>query len=327
MYLVSFCFCVLVSFCIPMDRVSFFFRFCLLLIALIGSIGCRAIGRMSESRQSISARRLSRAGMEAMREGQWNTAEDLFTSALEVSVADDRAHRGLAESLWQRQERDAAVKHMEQAVRLSAGDPKLIQRLGRMYLEVGRLDDADRQSMLALEADRHSAEVWALRGDCLATRNRPKDALAAYHRALALQPEFPSVQLQAAEIYREQERYDRLLATLERLQDSRGDESELARVQLLKGIAMRQLGNSDEAYRCFASAIEKDPSDPSALLHAASVCLERGDVARAKHQIDTAMKLDPDSNTTGSLIEQLRAEQDRLAIESGTLGNADSEYR
>ena len=313
--------------CVDMDCFFCSLRWCLLTTALFGSFGCRAIGRISESRQSISARRLSRAGMEAMREGQWNTAEDLFTSALEVSAADDRAHRGLAESLWQRQELDAAIEHMEQAVRLSAGDPKLVQRLGRMYLDVGRIDDADRQSMLALEADRHSAEVWALRGDCLAARQQADDALAAYHRALALQPDFPAVQLQAAEIYREQGRYDRLLATLERLQDVRGDENESGRVQLLKGIAMRQLGCSDEAYRCFASAIEKDPGDPTAHLHAASVCLDRGDVETARRQIDIAMRLDPGSTRSGGLIEQLLTEEERLASGSVIVDDRESELR
>ena len=295
-----------------MNRIRTLFRLCLLLAVLAGAVGCRAIGRISESRQSISARRLSRAGMEAMREGQWDTAEELFAGALEVSTADDRAHRGLAESMWQRQERDAAIRHMEQAVRLSAGDPKLVQRLGRMYLEVGRLDDADRQSMAALDSDRQSADVWALRGDCLNARNKPDEALSAYHRALALQPDFPSVQLQAAEIYRVKGRFDRLLATVDRMQDASGDDNATARVQLLKGIAMRQLGSHDEAYRCFVKAIEMDPNDPAAHLHIASVCLERGDVDTAREQIDIAMKLDPNSIRSDGLIEQLHS-QERLA--------------
>ena len=252
-----------------------------------------------------------------MREGQWNTAEDLFASALDVSKADDRAHRGLAESMWQRDERDSAIMHMEQAVRLSAGDPHLVQRLGRMYLEVGRLDDADRQCTLALEADRQSAEVWALRGDCLAARNRPEEALAAYHRALALQPDYPSVQVEAAEIYRAQGRYDRLLATLERLEDGLGDEDQTARVHVLKGIAMKQLGIHDEAYRCFADAIEKDPHDPATHLHVASVCLQRSDIESARRHIDIATQLDPQSTHSHGLVRQLQAEEQRLALQTG----------
>ena len=303
-----------------MNRFFCPFGICSLAIALFaGSIGCRAISRMSESRQSISARRLSRAGMEAMREGQWDTAEGLFASALEVSTADDRAHRGIAESMWQRSERETAIRHMEQAVRLSAGDPKLVQRLGRMYLDVGRLDEADRQSMLALDADRHSAEVWALRGDCLNARNQPEEALAAYHRALALQPDYPSVQLQAAEIYRLQGRFDRLLATVDRLEDASGDDGASGRMQLLKGIAMRELGCSEEAFRCFVKASQKEPGDSDAHIQLASLALEQGDIEAARSQIDIAVQLDPDSSRVDGLIRQLES-QERLALESGESG-------
>ena len=162
----------------------------LLLIAamLVFHSGCRAIRRIGQNQDSIAARRMSRQGIQAMRDGKWATAEKLFNDALTESDSDDRAHRGLAESLWQRDDRESAIRHMEQAVRLSAGEPKLIERLGRMYLDVGRLEDANQQCLIALEANRDSAPVWALRGDCLYQQERLDDALAAYHRALACSP-------------------------------------------------------------------------------------------------------------------------------------------
>ena len=150
-----------------MKRSEFLLVSSCLLAALGGLPGCRAIGRFGDSRQSIAARRLSGQGFQAMHDGQWEIAEKLFSDALDVSKADDRAHWGLAESYWKRGDTELAVAHMEQAVRLSAGDPKFVQRLGRMYLELGRLEDADSHSLWALESTRDSAEAWALRGDCL----------------------------------------------------------------------------------------------------------------------------------------------------------------
>ena len=209
----------------------------LLLLAVISLApgGCRAIRGIGQQENSIAARRISRQGLQALRDGQWNTAEQLFNDALAQSNADDRAHRGLAESLWQREDRAAAIKHMEQAVRLSGAEPKLIERLGRMYFEVGRVDDAFQQSMIALQANRVSAPVWALRGDCLLQQGQLDDALAAYHRALAIQPDFVQVQLQAAEVYRSQGRYDRLLATLDRLQESAIDDLRFHRKSVYAG--------------------------------------------------------------------------------------------
>lgn len=258
-------------------------------------LGCRAISRFGESRQSIAARRLSRLGLQAMHEGQWGTAETLFTEALDVSSSDDRAHAGLAESLWQRGERDAAVRHLEAAVRLSACDPKHVLRLGRMYLEIGRLEEASRHSLIALQAERSSAEAWTLQGDCLFAGGRKEDALAAYHRALALNPGSDQAQLQAAEIYHSLGRYDRLLATIDRLQESQGMEQMPARSDMLRGMAMRQLGRPSEARRCFTRAATKQPGDPSPHLQLASLALEEGDVSAAKSSLAVAMELDPNA--------------------------------
>ncbi|GAA5506619.1 lipopolysaccharide assembly protein B [Novipirellula caenicola] len=297
------------------------FALMILMIAVLALAGCRSIRRIGESRQSIAARRLSGQGFKAMHSNQWDVAETLFSDALEVSSADDRAHWGLAESLWQRGEHDAAIEHMEQAVRLSASDPKRVQRLGRMYLEVGRDQEAQQQSLAALAAARSSADVWALRGDCLLAAGQLPEALAAYHRALALQPDFPEVQLQAAEIYHREHRYGRLLATLDRLQDGMGTDATPARADVLQGIAMRQLGRSDEAQKCFVRATEKDPTDSTARLELATLLLDQGNVEAAKESLAMALRLNPNlvgPNALGgeaNWANEVKKQQERLANE------------
>lgn len=286
----------------------------LLAVTAVLETGCRAIRRFGESRQTIAARRLSGQGFQAMHDGQWDIAETLFTDALQVSKTDDRAHWGLAESYWNRGEKELAVRQMEQAVRLSADDPKFVQRLGRMYLDLDRLEEAESHSTRALESMRDSAEAWALRGDCLQAAGRADEALAAYHRALALQPDYPHVQLQAAEIYRAQRRYDRLLATLDRLQDGVGTDDAPARVDLLQGVAMKRLGRSEEARRCFARASTKEPDDATPHLELASLAIERGDIAQARQSLELATRLNPDS-VEGQWIARLQAQQERVAKE------------
>jgi len=290
-----------------------------ILAIVIGSLafcGCRAISRYGESRQTIAARRLSRQGLEAMHAGQWDVAEGLFSGALDITSADDRAHWGLAESLWQRGERAAALEHMEQAVRLSASDPRLMRRLARMYFDLGRIAEAERQTLVALEADRESAEVWALRGDCLVSRGDQLGALAAYHRAMAIQPDYPDVQIQAAELYRIQGRYDRLLATIDRLQDSLGaDDICPVRGQILRGIALRQLDRPLEAQQCFVEASRVAPLDPEPLIHLADLHLALGDVPSARLAIDQAMLLSPSASVAINLSRQIQDKASRLATE------------
>ncbi len=291
----------------------------LLTVSAVLNTGCRAIRNIGQNQHSIAARRMSRQGIQAMREGEWSAAEQLFNNALAESDHDDRAHRGLAESLWQRGEREAAIQHMEHAVRLSAGDPKLVERLGRMYLDVGRLDEADQQCTRALEADRTSAQTWALRGDCRYAQGQSDEALAAYHRALALQPDFIEVQLQAAEIYRSQGRYDRLLATLDRLQESTLGDQVPARFDMLKGFAMQQLGRGTEAKRCFQTASMKHPGTAEPHLMIASVCLDDGDLDSARSAVAQAMQLDPAAVQQGRWMEQLEHHQHRHAVAAETI--------
>lgn len=261
-------------------------------MALGSACGCRAIARFGESRQSIAARRLSRQGLKAMRQGDWTIAENYFSEALDVSADNDAAHRGLSESLWQRGRTTQAIEHLERAVALSASDPKHLQRLGRMYLEVGRVDEAAEQCQIALNTDRDWAPLWALWGDVLMTQNRLEEALAAYHRALSLQPDYPNVQMRAAEIYHQQKRYDRLLATLDRYRDPADTSAaELdapvpaGRADLLRGIAMRELGRPEEAGRYFAVAAQKNPADTTPRLYLAALAESDG-----QHQLARAWR-------------------------------------
>jgi tetratricopeptide (TPR) repeat protein len=288
----------------------------MLLATLVStSLGCRAIRRFGDSRQTIAARRLSGQGFQAMHDGRWDIAETLFTDALSVSNSDDRAHWGLAESYWERGERDLAIEHMEKAVRLSAGDPKLVQRLGRMYLDVGRIEDADQHSLWALQLNRDSEDVWALRGDCLRAAGNDTKALAAYHRALALRPDFQEVQLQAAEIYQAQGRFDRVLATLDRLQDGVGIEATAPRVDMLQGVAMRQLGRHEQAKQCFLRAAAKDPKIASPHLELAALALHWGQVDAAQVSLSKAMNLNRLSGLEGQRWRELQQQQQRLASE------------
>ncbi|KAA1260591.1 cellulose synthase subunit BcsC [Rubripirellula obstinata] len=251
-----------------------------------------------------------------MHDGRWEVAESLFTDALDISQADDRAHWGLAESYWNRGDKELAAQQMEQAVRLSAGDPRFVGRLGEMYLELGRLAEADQHSQMALSGSRDSPEAWRLRGDCLRAAGQADEALGAYHRALALQPDFPAVQIQAADIYRSQERFDRLLATLDQLEDSMGADKTPSRADLLQGIALRKMGRSGEARRSFVRAGQKDPGDAAPHLELAMLALDEGDFVSADLFVQTALSIDPakvEEERWATIFEQ--QQQQRLAAD------------
>lgn len=296
----------------------------LLSLAVFAFCGCQSISH-KQQQKLIDARHHSGMGFQKIHNGSWEDAEKLFTQALDRSENDERAHWGLAETYWNREKTTLAVEHMEQAVRLSAGDPKMVQRLGRMYLDIGRLKEAKNHSLWALESERDSADAWALYGDCLRATAGATDphhpalqpALAAYHRALALQPDYPRVQQTAAEIYLQQQRYDRVLATLDRLHDTHGVDAASARVDLLKGIAFRQEGRTDDAKVSFRRAIAKDGSNPEPLIELATLELKDGQVKRARSALEQAAELAPELLKDGILVAELQDAEQRIAESAG----------
>lgn len=280
----------------------------LLLAVSLTSLGCRAIRQHVESRQSIAARKLSREGLEAMHHEKWEDAEEAFTGALALNQADDRAHSGLAEVLWERGEREKAIEHMEQAVRLSGAEPQLTVRMGRMYYDVGRIEDAQKKSDEALVGGgRELANAWALHGDVLAARGSDDDALACYHRALVLQPDYPAVQIAIADVYHRHGRYDRLLATLDRLRDNVEADACPARVHVLRGMAMMQLGRPREAADLFRSVCEHMPDNPDIVMRLAEAEYEAGDIAASRQALGRVFQLDPNNEEGRALVTQIES--------------------
>ncbi|WP_404306324.1 tetratricopeptide repeat protein [Neorhodopirellula lusitana] len=295
-------------------------------VVIAPQMGCRAIVKFGESRQSVAARRLSRQGLKAARQGDWKVAETLYSEALDVSSNNDAAHRGLAETLWQRGLTEDAVKHLRQAVQLSAGDPKHLQRLGRMYLEMGRVEEAARQCEIALQSDREWAAAWALWGDLEAAQNRHDSALAAYHRALSLQPDYPYVQLQAAEIYHQQGRQDRLLATLDRYHPSQAASTSqmdgrlaIGRADLLRGLAMRDLGRHEEATQYLIAAAQKNPADVTARLQLAASAISSGQTSSAQAWLAQAMQIDPEAVAASGWVRSGIATEMPTGLESDAI--------
>ena len=132
---------------------------------------------------------------------------------------------------------------------------------------------------------------------------------------MAIQPDYPEVQLQTAEIYHHENRYGRLLATLDRLQDSVGPEATPVRADVLQGIAMRHAGRFAEAQKNFVRAIGKDPADASLHLEMASLMLESGNLDEAKLALATALSIDPNSLQRDNWAERFHEQQERLALQ------------
>ena len=185
----------------------------------------------------------------------------LFSEALRKSPLDERAHWGYATTLWQRGDRQRAIEHMREAVRLSGRNPEYAVRLGEMNLDLGDRKAAREYALGVLAANRTNAQAWALLGDTHQSERDWPAALECYHRALLIRSDYSRVELSVAEIYRHTGRPRRTLAALDRMTDLHASASSDPEVLLIRGMALADLERGPEAAEALALASERMPSD------------------------------------------------------------------
>ncbi len=288
-------------------------------LALILSVlagGCASLNRNKLDGNIVAARQLSLRGMDAKQHGRLTDAEMLFSRAIQMCPLDERMQCHYAETLWQLGSRDEAVAHMEEAVRLSGGNPELLVRLGDMYLANGDVERAAQQADLAVQANRQSAASWALYGDVQRRQGQIEASLASYHRALSYQEHFPRVQLAIAETYRSDGRHGRALATLRALSDGYPAGETPQYVLFLQGVTLKDMQRYEAAVERLMAASKQGEPTPDLLYHLAETQLLAGDPVNARLTIEAALARAPTHEPSQALHQRIVSLERRLAAKN-----------
>ena len=227
----------------------------------VHGVGCGTFVHQKSNSQLVAARQLSLRGAAALQRSRQQDAEMLFSEALRNSPLDERAHWGYSTTLWQRGDRQRAIEHMREAVRLSGRNPEYVVQLGEMSLDVGDRKSAREYALGVLTVNHKNADAWALLGDTHQSERDWPAAEECYNRALLERSDFPRVQLSIAEINRRTGRPKSVLAILDRMTDLHAAASTDPEVLLIRGIALADLDRGLEAAEALALASEKLPID------------------------------------------------------------------
>ena len=183
--------------------------------------------------------------------------------------ADPNALLRAAEARFAAGDLAEARRLAETVIRLVPGHPQLLQFLAVICRRQGDAAAAHRAAAAAHQAAPGDARIADTLGNTLADLGRHADALAAYARAAALDPDFTDARLHQAET----------LETLGRLDEARilfralpGPEPLVA----LAAMAMGQ-GELDEAAALLDRALAQDPGHPRAERGRTKVAVERGE--------------------------------------------------
>jgi tetratricopeptide (TPR) repeat protein len=240
--------------------------------------------------------------------GYWVDSLTLWQHAAQVTDGNYVAYEKMGEALRDRGEFDPAAANYEQSLRLAPPgspvyDATVHNSLGLVRIRQGRPDEAAVHFAEAVRLNPGFAEAQSNFGNALAAQGRYDQAIEHYRAALAIKPDLQEALIgtggslvragraaEAVAAYREALRID--------------PQSPQAHNGL--GSALSLLYRDDEAMAEFNRALELKPDLPSAHLNIAIVLLRRGDVAGARHRLETALSIDPSYEPARNVLARIR---------------------
>jgi tetratricopeptide (TPR) repeat protein len=279
-------------------------------MAALPFAGCRLPGREGPVPQSLAdCRRLSQQGVAALERGRQEDAEALLAKAVAACPADAEARRHYAESLWRRGARPEAIAQLEESGRLAGDDALLWTRLAEMYLATGQLELASKNAERAIDLDPRLPGAWAIRGGVMQAVGQPGEALTCYLRALGYAPKDRSILLEVAELYRQENRPERSLQTLQCLAETYSPGEEPGHVHDLLGQTYVALGRYDDAVESLSLAVTREKPTAEMFCHLGEAQLLAGYPTEAAVAAQRALTLQPRHPPSLALLERIQLAQ------------------
>jgi tetratricopeptide (TPR) repeat protein len=268
--------------------------------------GCRTLGKQEVVSQSVTqGRQLTQQGVNAMERGDWKRAESLLEQAVVTSAKDADARSNYAQALLHRGAQQQALAQLEAARELVPADPGLAVRAGEVYLALGQSQRAWQLTDEATRLDPKFAPAWELRGRLASTQGQPREALAAYQRALGYAPQSEAIAMRLAEVYRQLNEPERALAALQAVAERYPPGEEPQQILHLEGLALSAMGRHDDAARTLALAAGRERPTADLLCHLAEAELAAGRAPYAQYALQQALSLDPNHAASRNLSARL----------------------
>ena len=281
--------------------------------------------------------------IEFARKGDLDTAIARGREAVEAHPADAGLRAFMAMLHVRRNELAEALPHLKAALSSRPADPILTVELVRVLIGLGELDQAaallDQLGLPGTEplrlramllqrrgefidacqlyeqvvtADGQDFESWGNLGICLLTTDRPREAIAAFSRSLALRPDRLSVRQKWVEAHFSAGTGEVALAELRELaRTNTSDANSWVAIAHLENL----LGRPNESLAAIDRALQRDGSNADALVALAEAVEQRNDLERLQNTVSRIAALD-------RRVEKLPLLQARLASRRGNYEQA-----
>ena len=225
-------------------------------------------------------------------QGRYPEAEALFTRAIRSDKLFVGAHLNLAHLYTLNGKHEKAIEELRQVVRLDPQNTETLDRLARLLLARGQIDEGIKVLDEGEQAQQLPASLLILRGDALLKRGNIAQAEENYQRVLSQDGENTDAVLGVAQVAQMKGETDSATALLARARKMQANSPDtLYRFAL---VAIRA-GLYEEANGTLQAAIRVKSDDATYFLALGTTWIKKPDLAEAETAFRRALQLDPSS--------------------------------
>jgi superkiller protein 3 len=200
-------------------------------------------------------------GFQFLQSEDFHSAAQTFSSVLRDDTPNDKARLGLAIALIGLEKPAEASREIAKLLAHSPKDTKLLEMAAQTFWQQKRFVETEKVLKRRLDLGGASSEFWALYGDALDVQKKTAEAVAAYEKAVEINPDSTNFRYALGSLYWKQFRYD-------------------------------------DATREFLEILRREANEPRASFNLGDIYLTNGEAAKALPFLEIAVKSFPDEFDT-----------------------------
>jgi tetratricopeptide (TPR) repeat protein len=226
----------------------------------------------------------------ARRNADYHSAITIWTDTVAKRPDNALAHSSLAGALASAGQREDAVAHYEESLRLQPKQPEAHNNLGSLLVAMERPTEAVEHLRRALDGNPSYVAAHINLGNALLDMNRTSEAMAEFETALRLQPDHPGAHYNLGNALAS---IGRLPEAIIHYQAALQQDPQNAEVHDNFGSALAQSGRLEEAIRQYKMALQLDASSAETHNNLGNALLLSGRALEAIQEYETALRIRP----------------------------------
>lgn len=270
----------------------------------VGQILKPVLGHTDPLIRLYAARSFNPIGLEDMKDTYLQLLHDpVMPVRMEAAYLLSRIYPEIRDTL-QRQALDNGIREYEKSMKYTGDFAASRHNLGNLYLNLGRLEDAEKEFRKALQIDNRFYPARVNLANVLNALGKNDEAENLLKEVISTHPEVTGIHYSLGLLQAEMQKYQE---ATENLGKATRETPFNGRVFYNYGLLLNQIGETAEAEAALLNALALDPENSSFVYALSTFYLERDNREKALKYALILQQLNPDDASVRQFVEQLRA--------------------